>query len=181
VLIIDHWLATAQRVASPNSDPRPDPSDISLIVLHCISLPPGEFGSDSINRLFTNGLNATEHPYFAEISHLKVSAHVLIRRDGTIVQYVPFHRRAWHAGISSFRGRPRCNDFSIGIELEGTEHMNFEEIQYLRLNNLLEGLLEAYPGLSQERIAAHSDVAPGRKRDPGPHFDWARLRIHWPR
>jgi AmpD protein len=175
--IVDHWLSSAIRVASPNADARPDPGDISLIVLHGISLPPGEFGSDAIDRLFTNTLDATEHSYFAEICHLKVSAHVLIRRDGTVVQYVPFHQRAWHAGASSFLGRPCCNDYSIGIELEGTEHSDFETAQYIELNRLVEALLGTYPGLSSARIAAHSEVAPGRKRDPGPRFDWARLKI----
>jgi AmpD protein len=174
--IIDNWLETARRNLSPNSDSRPDPNDISLVVLHCISLPPGDFRSDSIDQLFTNSLDAAEHPYFAQISHLRVSAHILIRRNGMVIQYVPFHQRAWHAGASSFRGRSRCNDFSIGIELEGAEHLAFEDIQYSRLRRLLEVLIETYPGLSRERIAAHSDIAPGRKTDPGPCFDWARLK-----
>ncbi len=178
--IVDHWLSPATRRVSPNADLRPDPRDISLIVLHCISLPPGEFGSDAIDRLFTNRLEAEEHPYFAAIHELKVSAHVLIRRDGEIVQYVPFDGRAWHAGLSSFRGRPCCNDFSIGIELEGTEQAGFEEVQYLRLNRLVEVLLDTYPGLAPDRIVAHSELAPARKGDPGPHFDWARLKPRVP-
>lgn len=121
--IVHHWLSTARRVPSPNCDDRPDPTDISLVVLHCISLP-REFGGDGIDRLFTNTLAAEQHPYYAGIAHLRVSAHLLIRRDGEIVQYVPFHRRAWHAGLSSYRGRTNCNDFSIGIELEGAEGSN---------------------------------------------------------
>lgn len=175
MIVSHHWLEPAQRVISPNCDARPDLNDLSLLVLHCISLPPGEFGSDSINRLFTNTLDGTAHPYFANITHLKVSAHLLIRRDGDIVQYVPFDRRAWHAGLSSFHGRHGCNDFSIGIELEGTETMAYTEIQYRRLVATLTVLIDTYPGLSWERIVAHSDVAPGRKTDPGPSFDWARI------
>jgi AmpD protein len=175
--IVDHWLDISHRVASPNHDARTDPHDISLIVIHYISLPPGEFGGEWIDRLFTNNLNPESHPYFAEISHLRVSAHTLIRRDGRIIQYVPFNQRAWHAGESSYLGRIRCNDFSIGIELEGTEHTPFSDAQYIRLNKLLAVLLNTYPGLSRERIAGHSDVAPGRKTDPGPCFEWSRLEI----
>lgn len=175
--IIDGWLESAHRIPSPNSDQRSAPDDLSLIVLHCISLPPGEFGSDAIERLFTNTLDPNAHPYFAQIHHLRVSAHILIRRDGEIIQFVPFHQRAWHAGISGYRGRSRCNDFSVGIEVEGTDDSPYEAIQYLRLNALLRALCETYPGLSPTHIAAHSDIAPSRKTDPGPHFDWARLAI----
>jgi AmpD protein len=173
--IMDHWLASARRVASPNCDDRPCVEEPSLIVIHCISLPPGEFGSDAVDRLFTNRLDPSAHPFFAEIFHLRVSAHLFIRRDGSLVQYVPFDRRAWHAGLSSYQGRPVCNDFSIGIELEGTDDSPYEDIQYQRLNESLELLLGTYPSLSVERIAAHSDIAPDRKTDPGHCFDWSRV------
>lgn len=173
--IVDGWLESARRVPSPNADPRPEPGDLSLIVLHCISLPPGEFGSGAIEQLFTNTLDPDAHPYFAEIRHLRVSAHGLIRRDGEIVQFVPFHQRAWHAGLSGYRGRAQCNNFSVGIELEGTDDGPYEDVQYLKLNGLLRALFDTYPGLTPERIAAHSDIAPGRKTDPGPYFDWGRL------
>lgn len=175
IRIVDGWLESARRVPSPNADQRPEPGDLGLIVLHCISLPPGEFGSGAIERLFTNTLDPDAHPYFAEIHHLRVSAHVLIRRDGEIVQFVPFHRRAWHAGLSGYRGRSQCNNFSVGIELEGTDDGPYEDVQYLKLNGLLRALFDTYPGLSPERVAAHSDIAPGRKTDPGPCFDWGRL------
>lgn len=145
---------------------------MSLVVLHSISLPPGEYGGDSIERLFTNRLDPAAHPYFAEIRDLKVSSHFLVRRDGEIVQFVPVERRAWHAGASSWRGRGRCNDFSIGIELEGTEEDAFAEAQYRALAVLLKDLRQKFP---IRGVAAHSDVAPGRKTDPGPHFDWTRL------
>lgn len=173
--IIDHWLDSARRLVSPNADSRPDPGDISLIVLHYISLPPGQFGCGYIDRLFTNTLDVAADPFFKEIAHLRVSAHALIRRDGEVVQYVPFDRRAWHAGLSSFRGRPGCNDFAIGIELEGTEDLPFTDLQYDALIRVLEALFGEYPWLSPDRIAGHSEVAPGRKTDPGPCFDWARL------
>lgn len=173
--ISDHWLDSAQRLSSPNADPRPDPHDLSLIVLHCISLPPGEFGTDCIDRLFTNTLDAEAHPYFAAITHLRVSAHLLIRRNGGLIQYVPFNNRAWHAGVSSFQGRSRCNDFSIGIELEGTETVAYTDNQYDRLSETLAVLIETYEGLTWERIVGHSDVAPARKTDPGPSFEWNRI------
>lgn len=173
--IKQHWLADAARIVSPNYDERPDPSDVSLVVIHCISLPPGEFGNAYIDQLFCNRLDPDGHPYFKEIYQLKVSAHVLVKRDGACVQYVPFDRRAWHAGQSSYQGRNRCNDFSIGIELEGTELVAYTDRQYQRLSTLIRALLAHYPGLSKQRIAAHSDIAPGRKTDPGPSFDWRRL------
>ncbi|TAN52293.1 MAG: 1,6-anhydro-N-acetylmuramyl-L-alanine amidase AmpD [Methylococcaceae bacterium] len=172
----DGWLSTARHLPSPNADDRPDPADISLIVIHCISLPPGEFGGPWIDRLFNNSLPADAHPYFAGIHHLKVSAHVLIRRDGEIVQYVPFARRAWHAGISRFKGRERCNDYSIGIELEGTENQPYSDAQYAALAPLVAALLRCYPALSPANIAGHSEIAPERKTDPGLSFDWPRLR-----
>ena len=155
-------------VDSPNQDARPAGTEISLAVIHCISLPPGGYGGDAIERLFTNRLDPQAHPYFREIHGLKVSAHFLVRRDGELVQFVPVARRAWHAGASSWRGRSRCNDFSVGIELEGTEDSPFEDAQYRTLVDLLKGL-----GLRE--FAAHSDVAPGRKNDPGARFDWQRL------
>jgi len=159
-------------VESPNCDDRPDGVEVSLVVLHSISLPPGEYGGDSIERLFTNGLDPAAHPYFAEIRELKVSSHFLVRRDGELIQFVPVERRAWHAGASSWRGRSRCNDFSVGIELEGTEEDVFTEAQYRALAVLLKDLQKKLP---IRDLAAHSDVAPGRKTDPGARFDWARL------
>jgi AmpD protein len=170
-----NWLDEAIRTPSPNCDERPEGADISLIVVHCISLPPGEFGGPWIDRLFTNALPADEHPYFQSIRALRVSAHALVRRDGEIVQYVPFHRRAWHAGVSSFMGRERCNDFSIGVELEGAETVPYAGIQYRRLAETIAALWAHYPGLSQGAIVGHSDIAPGRKTDPGPSFDWDML------
>jgi len=146
---------------------------MSLIVIHCISLPPGEFGGDWIDRLFTNTLPPDAHPYFAGIHHLRVAAHALIRRDGSITQYVPFHQRAWHAGVSSYHGREVCNDFSIGIELEGTETVDYTGDQYTSLAELVAALLAHYPSLSRQAITGHSDIAPGRKTDPGPSFQWA--------
>jgi AmpD protein len=173
--ITEGWLRGVERAISPNCDERPDPDDVSLIVLHGISLPPGEFGGGWIDRLFSNTLPADGHPYFAQIQGLKVSAHVLIGRDGRIVQYVPFHRRAWHAGVSSFQGRERCNDYAIGIELEGTDSTPYEATQYQALAGLIRVLLRHYPRLSPRAIVGHSDIAPGRKTDPGVSFDWGRL------
>lgn len=173
--IIDDWLVNTRRLESCNCDDRPDTGDISLVVIHGISLPPGEFGGPWIDALFTNNLEPTAHPYFEQICDLRVSAHALVRRDGEIVQYVPFHRRAWHAGNSNFQGRERCNDFSIGIELEGADDIPYADVQYERLSDLLAVLLKTYPGLSPDRIVGHSDIAPGRKTDPGPSFDWGRL------
>ncbi len=171
-----HCLSSAQYIPSPNFDERSDASDISLLVIHCISLPPGEFGGDYINQLFCNALNPTEHSYFEEIYQLKVSAHLLIKRTGDIIQYVPFDKRAWHAGVSNYQGRERCNDFSIGIELEGTEFVPYTDVQYDALNAVITVLLETYPKLSRKRITGHSDIAPERKTDPGASFDWHRLK-----
>ena len=159
-------------VASPNHDARPRGTKITLLVVHAISLPPGEFGGDAIEHLFTNRLDASAHPYFREISGLKVSSHFLIRRNGELVQFVPVKRRAWHAGVSSWRGRNRCNDFSIGVELEGTDDGPFTRRQYARLASLINCLKTKFP---LRDIAGHSDIAPGRKTDPGPRFDWPRL------
>jgi N-acetyl-anhydromuramoyl-L-alanine amidase len=173
--VIDNWLDCAERVFSPNYNARPSDEDISLIVIHCISLPPGEFGGNTVTQLFTNALDSAEHPYFNKIDHLRVSAHLFIRRTGEIIQYVPFHRRAWHAGVSSYGGRVDCNDFSIGIELEGTGHMPYTEEQYAELAELIQALLACYPSLSPERITGHSTISPGRKQDPGDSFDWEKL------
>ena len=168
-------LRGARQVPSPNFDARPGGILPELIVVHGISLPPEQFGGPWIDRLFTNSLPPDEHPYFATIVDLKVSSHLLIRRDGEPVQYVPFHERAWHAGASSYQGRERCNDFSIGIELEGADEIAYEPAQYRMLSAVILALCEAYPSLSLTRIAGHSDIAPGRKTDPGPAFDWQRL------
>ncbi|HEV3010084.1 MAG TPA: 1,6-anhydro-N-acetylmuramyl-L-alanine amidase AmpD [Burkholderiales bacterium] len=159
-------------VESPNCDERPPNTEITLVVLHSISLPPGQYGGDSIERLFTNRLDPKAHEYFGEIAHLKVSSHYLIRRDGEVIQFVPVERRAWHAGVSSWRGRSRCNDFSVGIELEGTEEDDFTPPQYESLVSLVKQLRTKLP---IRDVAAHSEVAPGRKTDPGAHFDWARF------
>jgi AmpD protein len=172
MIIHDHLLNCANWIATENCDDRPAQDDISLLVIHCISLPPNEFGGNYIDQLFSNTLDPHDHPYFQDIYQIKVSAHLLIRRDGSITQYVPFNRRAWHAGISDYQGRDRCNDFSIGIELEGSIKQAYTEDQYLRLSEVVKVLLAFYPGLSRQRIAGHSDIAPCRKSDPGPLFDW---------
>jgi len=169
-------LDAARQCPSPNWDERPAEVVPELIVIHNISLPPGRFGGGAIDALFTNTLDPAGHPYFATIHELRVSAHLLIRRDGEVVQYVPFHRRAWHAGASSYRGRERCNDFAVGIELEGADEVPYTDAQYRRLTAVIEALLHAYPSLSRHHITGHADIAPGRKSDPGPAFDWARLR-----
>jgi AmpD protein len=168
-------LLEARQCDSPNCDDRPE-TPIDLVVVHNISLPPGQFGGPYIDALFTNQLNPSDDEYFVDIVHSRVSSHLLIRRDGEIVQYVPFHRRAWHAGISSFRGREKCNDFSIGIELEGTDNMAYQEVQYEVLATVVMALINAYPGIDAERIVGHSDIAPGRKTDPGVAFNWRHFR-----
>ncbi len=165
-------VANAVQVASPNCDARPAGSVPTLVVVHGISLPPGVFGGDGVAQLFTNTLDAAEDPYYAAIAHLEVSAHFFIRRDGTLVQFVRCGDRAWHAGASSWRGRARCNDFSIGIELEGTDDVPYARPQYATLAQLLKALKRRYP---IEAAVGHSDIAPGRKTDPGPAFDWDRL------
>ncbi|MCB1776692.1 MAG: 1,6-anhydro-N-acetylmuramyl-L-alanine amidase AmpD [Candidatus Competibacteraceae bacterium] len=170
------WLDTVQRVDSPNSDERPAHCAIDLIVVHGISLPPGEFGGPWIDALFTNTLDPTLHPYFASIAGLRVSAHLLIRRDGGVTQYVSFNRRAWHAGESRYAGRRQCNDFSIGIELEGVDDHPYDDRQYPMLTAVIRALWKAYPTLLPDRLAGHADIAPSRKTDPGPAFDWQRLR-----
>lgn len=170
-------IGGARQVLSPHCDARPAGMVPELIIVHGISLPPGEFGGPWIDQLFSGCLPPAAHPYFAQVAGRRVSAHVLVRRDGSLTQYVPLHERAWHAGTSSYRGREGCNDFSIGIELEGTDDTAYEEAQYAALSALIRALLAAYPGLTREHIAGHSDVAPGRKSDPGACFDWQRLRI----
>ena len=170
------WLEGASRVESPNCDDRPAGVEPDLIVVHGISLPPGQFGGPWIDALFMNTLPADGHPFFAEVAGLRVSAHALVRRDGGIVQYVPFQRRAWHAGDSRWQGRERCNDYAIGIELEGTDASAYEPAQYAALARLVARLCRAYPPRSPDRIVGHSDVAPGRKTDPGIAFDWPLLR-----
>jgi len=174
--ITNHILQQARQVASPNCGDRPDENDISLLVIHNISLPPGEFGGPYIDDLFCNRLDCTVHPFFEEISSLQVSSHLLIDRAGNITQYVPFNRKAHHAGQSQFNGRLQCNDFSIGIELEGTDHEAFTDQQYAVLAEVTCALLARYPGITPERITGHSDIAPGRKTDPGPCFDWSKYR-----
>ncbi len=161
---------------SPNCDARPPGCVVDLIVIHGISLPPGEFGGPYITQLFTNQLNAAAHPYFKDIASRRVSSHLLLRRDGLVIQYVPFDKRAWHAGESSYQGRTRCNDFSIGIELEGTDDIPYTDAQYTQLAEVVAGLLHDYPQLSAQHITGHSDIAPGRKTDPGTSFDWQRFR-----
>ena len=158
---------------SPHFDERPPGEKVSLIVIHNISLPPGEYGGDWIDDLFMGTLDTKAHPYFATLEGVRVSSHFLIRRDGTLVQYVPCDKRAWHAGASSWKGRERCNDFSIGIELEGSDDVPFSEPQYATLAELTQSLFKRYGILE---IVGHSDIAPGRKTDPGPWFDWDRLR-----
>jgi N-acetyl-anhydromuramoyl-L-alanine amidase len=165
-----------RQVLTDHYDARPAGVVPDLVIVHGISLPPAQFGGPWIDRLFTGSLPAEVHPYFAAIAAGRVSAHALIRRDGEIVQYVPFAERAWHAGRSEYQGRAACNDFSIGIELEGTDDTAYEAAQYESLSALIRALLAAYPTLSRERVVGHSDVAPGRKSDPGDSFDWGKLR-----
>jgi AmpD protein len=169
-------LELARQEPSPNCDERPQGVAPDLIVVHGISLPPGEFGGPWIDQLFTNALPPDGHPYFAEVAGLRVSSHLLIRRCGEVVQYVPFQRRAWHAGVSSWAGRERCNDYSIGIELEGADHSPYESTQYAMLARVIAVLCRSYPQLTPDRVVGHSDIAPGRKTDPGLAFDWPRLR-----
>jgi AmpD protein len=178
IVIIDSssgWIEGVRRVESPNSDERPAGAQLDLIVVHGISLPPGRFGEGWIDRFFLNELPAIADPYFATIADLKVSAHALIERDGALTQYVSFNRRAWHAGESLYCGRAACNDFSVGIELEGTDDDPYMPVQYERLAGLVRALRRAYPSLELAGVVGHSDIAPGRKTDPGRAFDWSRL------
>ncbi|MDQ7989756.1 MAG: 1,6-anhydro-N-acetylmuramyl-L-alanine amidase AmpD [Candidatus Dactylopiibacterium sp.] len=166
------WLSSARRIVSPNCDERPPGSAVELVVIHAISLPPDQFGGSGVAQLFTNTLAADEHPYYAGIVQLRVSAHFFIRRDGELIQFVPVGARAWHAGASSWRGRERCNDFSVGIELEGCDTLPFEPVQYRVLDALLGVLARHLPIVD---VQGHSDIAPGRKTDPGPCFDWSAI------
>jgi AmpD protein len=170
-------LDECEQCPSPNKDIRPENTAIDLVVVHSISLPPGQYGGDAIERFFQNQLDKSEHPYFEEIHTLNVSSHVLIKRSGEVVQFVPFHERAWHAGQSNYQGRESCNDFSIGIELEGTDTDSFEEIQYTQLANIISELQANYPAIS-DHITGHSDISPGRKKDPGTGFNWKKLNNH---
>lgn len=167
----------ARYMPSPNCDERPDGAMAEVLVIHSISLPPGQFGGLGIEQFFCNTLDPEEHPFYQEIRDLRVSAHLLIRRNGEVVQFVPLHRRAWHAGQSCCDGRTRVNDFSIGIELEGADHQPFEPVQYQVLAELTRAIRQIYPRITPDRIYGHSDIAPGRKTDPGPYFDWERYRM----
>lgn len=170
--IVEGELRGVRQISSPNADSRPE--SVSLLVIHNISLPPGEFGGGYVESLFTNSLNAEQHPYFSEISDLKVSSHLFIDRQGTVIQFVNLDRRAWHAGESSWCDKPTCNDYSIGIELEGTDYLSFTEAQYQTLVEVTQSILAYYPEIEIGRIVGHSDIAPGRKTDPGLCFDWNR-------
>lgn len=163
-------------LSSPHHDERPPGAIIDLIVVHGISLPPAEFGGRAIEAFFCGQLDWDAHPYFASIANLKVSAHLLIKRDGEIVQFVPFNQRAWHAGESFFNGKTRCNDFSIGIELEGTDDIPYTQQQYEKLSDVVKLLMHAYPEITKDRVVGHVDIAPGRKTDPGPVFNWNYLK-----
>ena len=170
------WIRRVRRVPSPNCDARPPGSEVELVVIHGISLPPREYGGPFIDQLFTNTLDPAAHPYFREIAALRVSAHLLVNRRGRLTQYVPFHLRAWHAGQSSFCGRGACNDFSIGIELEGCDEEPYEAAQYHAAAAVVRLLMGRWPAIAPGAIVGHSDIAPGRKTDPGPGFDWSRFR-----
>lgn len=170
-----HVLPWAEYIPSPNYNERPDASDISLIVIHNISLPPKQFGGDDVIKFFTNTLDHSTHPYYQEIAHLYVSSHLFIRRDGSVVQFVPFNCRAWHAGNSCYEQRINCNDYSIGIELEGADDIAYDESQYDALVKVVCHLLKEYPHLSSRRITGHEHISPGRKTDPGDAFNWAKL------
>ncbi|ORU89904.1 MAG: N-acetyl-anhydromuranmyl-L-alanine amidase [Cycloclasticus sp. symbiont of Poecilosclerida sp. M] len=174
--IQNNWLTKARRVPSPNKNERPETCPVKLIIIHGISLPPNEFGGDSIEAFFTNQLDSTAHPYFKEIEGLQVSSHILIKRNGDTVQFVPFHERAWHAGVSCFKGEKDCNDFSIGIELEGADEIPYTQEQYQQLTFVCKALMKAYPELSNETIVGHCDVSAGRKTDPGESFDWPAFK-----
>ena len=173
--IQNHLITKIEHILSPNFNFRPNEDDISLIVIHNISLPPNQFTGDYITQLFCNQLDPEAHIFFKEIYQLTVSAHLLIRREGHIIQYVPFNKRAWHAGQSNYQGRENCNDFSIGIELEGTDTIAYTEQQYLSLTKIIQLLIKTYPHLSKSRITGHSDIAPERKTDPGKSFSWSLL------
>ncbi len=171
-----HYPCVDAWIASPNFDERPADSSVDAIIIHAISLPPDKFGARHVEKLFCNCLPADEHPYFAEVATLRVSAHFYIKRCGYVVQFVDTDQRAWHAGVSKLAEREQVNDFSIGIELEGSDHCPFEDVQYAALGALTQNLCERYPAITPERIVGHCDIAPGRKTDPGPHFDWPHYR-----
>ncbi len=166
------WLFGVNRVLSPNFNERPEGESVSLLVIHNISLPPGQYGGGYIEQFFTNQLPINDDPFFQEIKDLQVSSHLLIERTGRVVQFVPLHKRAWHAGVSCYQGVPNCNDFSIGIELEGTDVEPYTPEQYAQLVELTIAIQAEFPAITNERIVGHSDIAPGRKTDPGPAFDW---------
>lgn len=172
----DGWFSGVHRRPSPNQDARPEGVAVDLLVLHCIALPPRHYGGPGVYQLFANTLDPRAHPYYAQIAELRVSAHLWLRRSGAVVQFVGLEQRAWHAGVSQWQGRERCNDYSIGIELEGRDDGPYTAAQYRQLARLTRQIQRAYPGIGAERIVAHSDIAPGRKTDPGPGFDWGRLR-----
>lgn len=172
--INEGWLWPAAHTPSPNFDSRPSDCAVDLLVIHNISLPPGEFGTGRVQQFFCNDLDCTQHPYFQQLVDLRVSAHLLIEREGAVTQFVSFDDRAWHAGQSSYQGRTRCNDFSIGIELEGCDDVPYSAAQYEILAAVTHSLMKAYPGITPQRITGHSDIAPDRKTDPGPAFDWDR-------
>jgi AmpD protein len=174
--IENNLLSGARLLDSPNQDERPVGVKPDLLIIHNISLPPGEYNTGCIDQLFCNSLNPDEHPYFMDSVQLRVSSHLCVNRDGGVTQYVPLHRRAWHAGESSFQGQPNCNDYSIGIELEGTDFEDFTAAQYDSLISITNLLIDEYSCLNSDRIVGHSDVAPGRKTDPGPCFDWVRYK-----
>ncbi len=171
----DHWIDGVVRCASPNCDDRTDPDDIALVVVHNISLPPGQFGGGLVQQFFTNCLDCTVDVALSDLEGVRVSSHLFVDRRGNVTQFVPFHRRAWHAGVSSYRGREGCNDYSIGIELEGTDDVDYDEAQYASLAALVVALMNRYPRLSLDGVVGHQEIAPQRKSDPGTSFDWSRL------
>lgn len=166
-----------RHLSSPHCDERPEGETISLLVIHNISLPPGQFGGDDVEQLFMGTLDCDRHPFYAQLRGLRVSSHLFIRRHGEVVQFVPYQKRAWHAGVSRVQGRERCNDFSIGIELEGTDHQPYTDAQYLALAAVSRDIMRRFPAITLGRIVGHNDIAPGRKTDPGPAFDWPRFRL----
>lgn len=176
MLIEDHLLKSAKQIQSPNYSERLNEDDINLIVIHSISLPPGKYNNSYIEEFFCNKLSVNENKYFESISDLKVSSHILIKRDGKIIQFVPFNKKAWHAGESVFKGRLNCNEFSIGIELEGCEEDDFTQNQYKNLVNICLTLFKYYPEITKQNVVGHSEIAPGRKTDPGKNFNWEYLR-----
>ena len=168
-------MTKARRAPSPNQNARPDPEDISLVVVHGISLPPGKFGTGAVERFFCNTLDCAGDPRLADLEGVRVSAHLFVSRRGAITQFVPFDRRGWHAGVSRWRGRADCNDYSVGIELEGTDDSGYTNRQYVALGHILDALFARYPRLDRSAVVGHNEIAPERKTDPGPHFDWRRV------